>query len=87
MEAKCVRVNIKKTKFMVSGVGMDVLKDSGKFPCAVCRKGCRSNCIACSQCKLWVRKKCLGIKGRLLTISGISAADAKVSFVPSMDSR
>ena len=70
MEAKGLRVNMKKTKFMVSGAGMDVLKDSGKFPCAVCRKGCRSSCIACSQCKLWVHKKCSGIKGRLIADPG-----------------
>ena len=38
MEAIGLRVNMKKTKFMVSGAGMGVLKDSGKFPCAICRK-------------------------------------------------
>jgi hypothetical protein len=35
MEIK--RVNMKKTKFMVSGPGLDVLRDSGAFPCAVCK--------------------------------------------------
>ena len=35
MEKKGLRVNMKKTKFMVSGSGLDVLKDSGKHPCAV----------------------------------------------------
>ena len=32
-------MNMAKTKVMVSGVGLDFLKDSGKFPCAVCCKG------------------------------------------------
>ena len=33
-----VRVYMPKTKFVISGVGLDVLKDGGKYPCAVCRK-------------------------------------------------
>ena len=70
MEAKGLRVNMKKTKFMVSGAGMDMLKDSGKFPCALGRKRCRSNCIACSQCNLWVHKKYSGIKRRLMADPG-----------------
>ena len=35
MEAKGLRVNMGKTKFMASGVDLDVLHDSGKFPCGV----------------------------------------------------
>ena len=65
MENKGLRVNTKKTKFMISGAGLDVLCDSGAFPCAVCRSGVGANSISCSQCKLWVHKKCSGIKGRL----------------------
>ena len=56
---------MKKTKFMISGAGLDVLRDSGAFPCAVCRSGVGANSISCSQCKLWVHEKCSGIKGRL----------------------
>ena len=37
MEKKGLRVNMKKTKFMVSGISLGVLKDSGKHPCTVCR--------------------------------------------------
>ena len=65
MERKGLRVNMKKTKFLVSGLGLDVLKDSGKFPCAVCRSGVGNNSILCSQCNLWVHKRCSGIKGRI----------------------
>ena len=65
MEEKGLRVNMKKTKFMVSGAGLNVLKDSGKFPCAVCRKGVGANSICCSSCKFWVHKKCSGLRGRL----------------------
>ena len=61
MESKGLRVNMKKTKIMVSGIGLDVLKDSGRYPCAVCRSGVGNNSIECSQCKMWVHKKCSGI--------------------------
>ena len=38
MERKGLRVNMKKTKLMVSGPRLDLLCDSGAFPCAVCHK-------------------------------------------------
>ena len=53
MEEKGLRVNMKKTKILVSGLGLDQLQNSGKYPCAVCRRGVRSNSIRCSQCKFW----------------------------------
>ena len=37
MEEKGLRVNMKKTKVMISGTGLNMLKDSGLYPCAVCR--------------------------------------------------
>ena len=36
MESKGLRVNMKKTKFLISGVGLNLLQDSGEFPCAIC---------------------------------------------------
>ena len=56
---------MRKTKFMISGAGLDMLHDYGAFPCTVCRSGVGANSISCYQCKLWVHKKCNGIKGRL----------------------
>ena len=43
MEEKGFRVSMPKTKFMISGVGLDVLVDEGAFPYAVCHKGVASN--------------------------------------------
>ena len=65
MENKGLRVNMPKTKVLISGLGLDKLKDSGKHPCAVCRSGVvERNAIQCSQCLLWVHgKKCSGIVG------------------------
>ena len=48
MEAKGLRVNMGKTKIMVSGVNLRTLKDSGEYPCSVCRKGVGSNSIYCA---------------------------------------
>ena len=43
MEAKGLRDNMGKTKIMVSRVNLQTLKDSGKYPCSVCRNGVGSN--------------------------------------------
>ena len=57
MEAKGLRVNMGKTKIMVSGVNLQTLKDSGEYPCSVC-----SNSIYCAGCSHWVHKKCSGVR-------------------------
>ena len=63
LESNGLHVNMTKTKFMASGLGLDILQDSGKFPCAVCRTGVGRSSIRCSKCNLWVHyKKCSGLK-------------------------
>ena len=64
-EKKGLRVNMGKTKIMVSGMDLDLLKKSGKDPCGVCQKGVSSNAIFCGGCLCWIHKKCSGIKGPL----------------------
>ena len=66
MEKKGLRVSMGKTKIMESGINLDVLKKSGKYPCGVCLTGVGStNAILCDGCERWVHKKCSGIKGRI----------------------
>ena len=65
LENKGLHVNTKKTKFMVSDVDHSLLRDSGAYPCAVCRSGVGANSICCSVCSLWVHKKCSGIVSRI----------------------
>ena len=66
MEKKGLRVNMGKKKIMESGINLDVLKKSGKYPCGVCQSGVgSSNAIFCGGCKRWMHKKCSGIKGPL----------------------
>ena len=62
MEEKGLRVNARKTKIMICGTGLDLLQSSGEFPCAVCCTGVGSNSIFCKGYKLWVHKKCSGLK-------------------------
>ena len=63
LESKGLHVNMTKTKFMASGLGLDILQDSGKFPYAVCRTGVGRSSMRYSKCNLWVYyKKCSGLK-------------------------
>ncbi|RUS90819.1 hypothetical protein EGW08_001438 [Elysia chlorotica] len=62
MEEKGLRVNARKTKIMICGNNLDLLQNSGEFPCAVCCTGVGSNSIFCKGCKKWVHKKCSGLK-------------------------
>ena len=65
MEEKGLRVNMGKTKCMISGSQLDKLQKTGKLPCAVCLTGTGRNSIYCGTCSCWVHKKCSGIKGAL----------------------
>ena len=62
MEEKGLRVNAGKTKIMICGTVLDLMRSSGKFPHAVCHTGLGSNSIFCKGCKHWVHKKCSGLK-------------------------
>ena len=55
---------------MVSGINLQTLKDSGKYPCSVCRKGVSSNSIYCAGCSHCVHKKCSGVIGSLKSNPG-----------------
>ena len=68
MESRGLCVDMKETKFVVSGVDLDVLQKSGNYPCVVCSKGVCNNSIECLQCKLWVHKRCSGMTGRLMNV-------------------
>ena len=63
-------MNMEKTKIMVGGLDLDLLKRSGKVPCGVCQKGVGSNAIlSCGGCSRWIHKKSIDVKGAYL-ISG-----------------
>jgi hypothetical protein len=56
MEAKGLKVNIGKTKVMMSCDGPGEVSESGRWPCGVCRTGVGSNSVECTHCAKWVQK-------------------------------
>ena len=65
LESKGLRVNVKKTKIMISSENDGMVKTEDKFSCAVYRKGVGSNSILCQFCRWWVYKRCSGIRDKL----------------------
>ena len=54
LEAKGLRVNIRKIKIMASSVDLQILEKSGKYPCSFCLKGVCSTSIYCTGSLHWV---------------------------------
>ena len=66
LESKVLKVNMGKTKIMISGRILHTLQTSGKYLCAVCKEGVGKNSIFRSRCSFWVHKKCSDIPVRLV---------------------
>ena len=62
MERGGLRVNMDKTKGMVTGGRMDENIQVGKWPCACCGKGVGNNSIRCGQCGKWCHQRCSGLR-------------------------
>ena len=56
LEYKGLRVNVGKTKILVSVHNAPKPVDGSKFPCGVCNKGVGINSIKCHACSFWVHK-------------------------------
>jgi len=57
-----MRVNMNKTKVMISGERQKVMQKDVRWPCRVYGTGIGSNSIQCTTCQKWVHRKCSGIK-------------------------
>ena len=69
IEMKGMKVNVNKTKCLISGEGG--VKDISRIdPCSVCGKRVKGNSILCIGCKLWVHKRCSGEKRSLDKVNG-----------------
>ena len=62
MELRGLRVNMEKTKVMITGKTARVKVKSGKWPCSCCGKGVGVNSIQCLSCKGWCHQRCSGLK-------------------------
>ena len=60
-ESKGLKVNLKKTKVMVSGSKGEVLK-SKVDPCVKCGKRVMANSMMCTKCGKWVHGRCVKMK-------------------------
>jgi hypothetical protein len=70
IEKKGMRVNMGKTKKMVSGEeGERVV--SRVDPCGVCDKRVKDNSVMCLECRKWVHKRCSAVKGSLKKVEGV----------------
>jgi len=62
MENRRMRVNMSKTKVMISGERQKVMQKAVRWPCGVCGRGVGNNSIQCTSCTKWVHRKCSGTK-------------------------
>jgi len=68
VENRGMKVNMNKTKVMISGERQKVLQKAARWPCGVCGRGVGNNSIQCTSCHTWVHKKCSGIKGSMYKV-------------------
>ena len=68
VENRGMRVNMNKTKVVISEERQKPLQKAARWPYGVCGRGVGSNSIQCTSCHKWVHKKCSGIKGRMYKV-------------------
>ena len=68
VENRGVRINMNKTKVMISGERQKPLQKAARWPCGECGRGVGSKSIQCTSCHKWVHKKCSGIKGSIYKV-------------------
>jgi len=69
VECKGMRLNMNKTKVMISGERQMVRQKDVRWPCGVCSKGVGSSSLQCTSCQKWVHKECSEIKGSMSKVS------------------
>ena len=74
MESKGLKVNAGKTEVMCCKVRSRQVEDSGRRPCAQCRKGVGVNSRSCTMCGKWVHKRRSGVKGSLNKVVGFKCS-------------
>ena len=61
MESKGLKVNLGKTKILVTGKECESVITSGEHPCGVCGRGVGVNSVLCTECGKWVHGRCSGL--------------------------
>jgi len=68
VENRGIRVNINKTKIMISGERQKEMQKAVRWLCGVCLRGAGNNLTQCTGCQKLVHQKCSGIKGSMYTV-------------------
>jgi len=68
VENRGMRVNMNKTKVMISAGWQKVMQKAVRWPCGVCGRGVGNNSIQCTSCKKCTHRKCSGIKGSMYRV-------------------
>jgi len=68
MENRGMRVNMNKTKVMITGERQKQVQKAVRWSCGVCGRGVGSNSIQCITCQKCAHKKCSGIKGSMVKV-------------------
>jgi len=55
-KAKAMKVRVRRANSLVNKID----------PCSICGKRILTNAIKCTACKLWVHKRCSGVRGALM---------------------
>jgi len=69
VENRGMRVNMNKTKVMISGERQKVMQKAVRWSCGVWCRGVGNNSIQCTSCQKWVHRKCSGIKGSVYKVT------------------
>jgi len=68
VENRGMRVNMNKTKVMISGEQQKVTQKAVRWPCVVCGRDIGNNSLQFTSCQKWVHRKCSGIKGSMYKV-------------------
>ena len=63
-----MRVNMNKTKVIISEERQKVMQKAVRWLCGVCGRGVGNNSMQCTSCQKWVHRKCSGIKGSMYKV-------------------
>jgi hypothetical protein len=82
LESKGLKVNMGKTKVLISSHDRKHKPAPVKYPCGVCQKGVGNNSIHCQGCNQWVHKRCSGLTGRLQTDPAFRCRTCQAESMP-----
>ena len=68
MELRGLKINVAKTKLLISGKENVPAAPTGQYPCGICGRGVGVNSILCTACNRWCHHRCTG----LASFSGVT---------------